>query len=139
MGIRSWKFRLYPSKQQENLMDCHLIACKNLWNSLLEHSKNYYEKTGKFPGRNQLNTLTKGTPLFSQVAQNVADRLAKSMAGMVARKRAGINAGFPRFKSIERVKSFTHPQFGFVLNNRLEVSGIGNISIRKHRVVEGKI
>lgn len=120
-------------------MDNHLIACKNLWNSLLEYSKKYYEETGKFLSRNQLNGLTKGTLLFSQVAQNVADRLAKSMRGMVARKKTGMKVGFPRFKSIDRMKSFTYPQAGFVINNKLELSRIGDISIKQHREIRGRI
>ena len=139
MRMRSWKFRIYPSRQQENILDDHLATCKNLWNALLEYSKNYYEGTGKFPTRQQLNALTKGTPLFAQVAQNVADRLVKSMRGMVAKRRAGMNAGFPRFKSIERVKSFTYPQSGFKLDRPLELSGIGSIQIKKHREIAGKI
>jgi len=139
MRLRSWKFRLYPSRQQENLLGNYLEACKNLWNALLEYSKSYYEKTGKFPTRNQLNALTKGTPLFSQVAQNVSDRLAKSMRGMVARKRAGMKAGFPRFKPIERMKSFTYPQSGFKLDKCLVLSGMGGIPTRKHREINGKI
>jgi putative transposase len=139
MRLRSWKFRLYPSRQQENRLGNYLEACKDLWNSLLEHSRKHHQETGKFPTRNQLNALTKGTPLFSQVAQNAADRLAKSMRGMVARKRAGMKAGFPRFKPIERMKSFTYPQSGFKLDKCLVLSGMGGIPIRKHREINGKI
>jgi putative transposase len=58
---------------------------------------------------------------------------------MIARKKAGKKAGFPRFKPIERVKSFTYPQFGFKLNERLELSGIGSVAIRKHRELHGTI
>lgn len=58
---------------------------------------------------------------------------------MLAKKNAGLAAGFPRFKSIERMRSFTYPQFGFKLNERLELSGIGPVSIKKHRALEGKI
>ncbi|GEM_PF-4899321 len=75
--------------------------------------------------------------MFSQVAQNIADRLFKCIRGMVLRKKAGIKAGFPRFKSTERVKSFTYPQFGFKLDEKLELSGIGKVSIKKHREVKG--
>ena len=139
MRMRAWKFRLYPSEQQENLLDSHLEKCKNLWNSLLEQSKRHYQEKGKFPTRNQLNAFTRGTPLFSQVAQNVADRLAKSMLGVVVRKRAGMKVGFPRFKALERMKSFTYPQFGFKLDKHLILSGIGKIQIRKHRKIQGFI
>lgn len=82
--------------------------------------------------------MTKEKLLFSQVAQNVADRLTKSLKGVISRKKVGRKAGFPRFKSIERVKSFTYPQFGFKLGERLALSGIGNIAIKKHRDIQGK-
>jgi putative transposase len=139
MAIRSWKFRIYPSKQQENLLHDRLVTCKDLWNYLLEHSKKYYEKTQTFPSRRQLYLLTKGTPLFSQVAQNVADRLVKSMRGMIAGRRVGVNTGFPRFKSIDRMKSLTYPQLGFGLGGKLKLSGIGSISIKKHREIQGTV
>jgi putative transposase len=138
--VRSWKFRLYPTKEQEKEFQEHLFECKNLWNSLLDYTKNHYEKSGNFPTRNQLYALTKKkTSLFSQVAQNVADRLAKSLKTMGIKKKKGIKAGFPRFKPIERMKSFTYPQFGFKVGNKLRLSGIGEISIKKHRKMKGKI
>jgi putative transposase len=136
---RAWKYRIYPSKSQENILYKHLHECKTLWNSLLEYTKKHHGETGRFPDRKQLYLQTKGTPIFSQVAQNVADRLAKSLKGMNARKEAGKKAGFPRFKPIERIKSFTYPQFGFKLGGRLELSGIGSISIKKHRELQGKV
>ena len=136
---RSWKYRLYLSKSQEKLLNHHFYECKTLWNSLLEHTKGYYEETKKFPTRKQLYVLAKDTGLYSQVAQNVADRLVKSLKGVVARKKARRKAGFPRFKSFERVKSLTYPQFGFKLKNKLELSGIGSVAIRKHREMDGEI
>ncbi len=140
MGMnRAWQYRLYPSKAQEKELLNYLHGCKNLWNSLLEYAKTYYEKTGKFPTRRQLYLLTKEKPLFSQVAQNVADRLAKSLKGVIAKKKAGKKAGFPRFKPIERVKSFTYPQFGFKLEEKLVLSGIGSIAIKKHRSIQGTV
>ncbi len=140
MGMnRAWQYRLYPSKAQEQQLNSYLYECKDLWNSLLEYTKTYYEETGKFPTRKQLYLLTKETPLFSQVAQNVADRLSKSLKGMIAKKKAGRKAGFPRFKPIERMKSFTYPQFGFKLRERLELSGMGSIAVKRHRDVQGEI
>jgi len=137
--IRAWKFRLYPSKSQQKELMKSLYECKNLWNQLLDYTKKYYEETNKFPTRKQLYLLTKDTALFSQVAQNVADRLTKSLKGVIARKKVGIKAGFPRFKPIERIKSLTYPQFGFRLDKRLNVSAIGSIPIKKHRQMQGQV
>ena len=139
MSARAWKFRIYPSKLNENHLEKYLHDCKELWNKLLAYTKDYYKETGKFPTRRQLYLQAKGTQLFSQVAQNVADRLFKCIGGMLIKKKAGKMAGFPRFKPIERMKSFTYPQFGFKLSNKLELSGMGSIPIKKHREIEGEI
>lgn len=139
MGIRSWKFRIYPSKFQEKHLEHYLCNCKELWNSLLEYTKNCHKETGNFPTRQQLYLQAKGAPMFSQVAQNVADRLFKSVKGMMLKKKAGKIAGFPRFKPIERMKSFAYPQFGFKLNQKLGLSGMGAIQIKKHREIAGTI
>jgi len=45
--IRTWKFRIYPSKEQEKEFNRYLYEGKNLWNHLLEYTKEHYEKTGK--------------------------------------------------------------------------------------------
>jgi putative transposase len=137
--MRTWKYRLYPSKAQRRELDRYLLECKNLWNKLLEFAKKHYAETGRFPTTSQLHILTKGSPIFSQVAQNVDERLLKSLKGIVSRKKAGRKAGFPRFKSIDRIKSFTYPQFGFKLEEKLRLSGIGSIAIRKHRDIIGNI
>lgn len=136
---RAWQYRLYPSKTQKKDMYSYLHECKNLWNSLLEYTKECYKKSGKFPTRRQLYFMTKEKQLFSQVGQNVADRLAKSLKAVIVRKKAGRKAGFPRFKPIERVRSFTYPQFGFKLEAKLALSGMGKIAIKKHRNIQGKI
>jgi putative transposase len=140
MGMmRAWRYRLYPSKAQKQELDRHLSECKDQWNKVLEFTKQYYEETRKFPTRSQLHVLTKRSILFSQVAQNVNERLLKSLKGTVSRKKAGRKAGFPRFKSSDRVKSFTYPQFGFKLSEKLHLSKIGAISIKKHRDLVGLI
>ena len=116
-----------------------MCDCKNLWNFLLEHTKKSYKETGKFPTRKELYVLSKEVNVYSQVAQNVADKLIKSLKVMIAKKKAGKKAGFPRFKSFERMRSFTYPQFGFKVNEKLELSKIGNIAIKKHRKMQGEI
>ncbi len=140
MGMnRAWRYRLYPSKAKQKILEDHLQECKNLWNSLLEYVKSYHAKTGKFPNKAQLCLLTKKAKVFSQVAQNVADRLVRAIRGMLAKRKVDKKAGFPRFKPIERVKSFTYPQFGFRLGKKLVLSGIGQLSIKKHRDLKGRI
>ncbi len=109
---------------------------------MLDATKQKYEQEKKFSSMNELNGIVKASEcgLYSQTAQDIFRRLNKSIYGMVARRKKGINAGFPRFRSIDRMKSLTYPQSGFSLHGKkLKVSPFGEINIRLHREVIGKI
>ncbi len=137
--MRAYKFRLYPSKVQEAELCRHLGLAKNLWNALLEHSKNFYGDFGFFPSKNALQLMVKDRGLYSQVQQEVAHRVHNSVMRVFRLKKKGVKCGFPRFKSLDRMKSLYYPQFGFFLESKLEVTPFGKISIRKHREVNGRI
>ena len=135
-----YRFRLYPSKRQEKQMNTHLWLAKNLWNDLLEHSKNIYRSFDKFPSRDALQGMTKDSGMFSQTAQEIAHRVEKGIWRYVKLRKAGDKkAGFPRFKSMDRMKSLNYPQFGFSLNRKLKVAPFGEISLVQHRQINGRI
>ena len=137
---RTWKFRLYPSKAQAKAMQTHLWLSKNLWNDGLELAKQLYTGYQKFPTRNTYQEISKNSGLYSQAAQDVFIRLDLAIKAKLRRKKAGLKGGFPRFKSMDRVKSLHYPQAGFSLNGKkLKVTPFGEINIKKHREVEGKI
>ena len=78
--------------------------------------------------------------IHSQVLQNVSDRLHKSFKSFFTRVKNKEKAGFPRFKSKDKYNSFTYPQHGFKLDkNKLNLSKIGEINIKLHREIKGKI
>ncbi|MCX6775525.1 MAG: transposase [Candidatus Micrarchaeota archaeon] len=56
-------------------------------------------------------------------------------------RKKGVKCGFPRFKSIERMKSLHYPQYeaGFWLDKKLKVTPFGEITIKKHREIKGEI
>ncbi len=137
--MKSYRFRLYPSKAQERQLNTHLWLAKNLWNDLLEHSKETYRGFDKFPTRNSLQLMVKNTGLFSQAAQEIAHRVEAGIWRYVRLRKAGKKAGFPRFKSIDRMRSLHYPQFGFSIGKKLKVTPFGEISIVKHRQIEGKV
>jgi putative transposase len=63
-----------------------------------------------------------------------------ALKAKIRRKKAGLKGGFPRFKSVDRVKSLHYPQSGFSLKSKkLKVSPFGEINIKKHREIQGKI
>jgi len=144
----AFKFRMYPNKQQEAMLDVTLETCRHLYNTALADRKDAYELEGL--GRSyedQAAVLTKvkrGNPylssVFSQVTQDVLRRVDKSFKAFFRRVKAGGEPGYPRFKGAGRYKSFTYPQFGFKIEgSKLILSKIGSIRIFRHRVVEGKI
>ncbi len=136
---RAYKFRIYPTKSQENEMDTHRWISKNLWNEMLAFCKETYEKTGKFPNRNQLQIMTKQKGMYSQSSQDISHRLVKSLWTFIQLRKKGKKAGFPRFRNIDRSKSIYYPQSGFWLGKKLKVTPFGEIKIIKHREVEGQI
>lgn len=137
--MKTYKFRIYPSKKQEMQMKEHLWIAKNLWNELRAYSKDYYQKTAKFPSKSELQMLSKGKGLFSQTQQNVAHKVSNSIFRVFKLKKKGVKCGFPRFKSFDRMKSLFYPQAGFSLDKKLRVTPFGEISIKKHREIKGKI
>ena len=117
----------------------HLWIKKELWNTLLEKTKEKYEKEQKFLTISEMAELVKGTELYSQVAQSVFRDLDKSLKAKMRAKSKGQKWGFPRFKPFDRMKSIHYPQSGFSLARKLSVSPFGEIAIVQHREVKGKV
>ncbi|VVB65815.1 putative transposase [Candidatus Gugararchaeum adminiculabundum] len=139
--VRSYKFRVYPSKTQEKQMLQHLWLAKNLWNELLEHCKKMYEEFGYFPTKGTMQLMAKNCGLFSQTQQEISHRLYASVIRVFRMKQQGKICGFPRFKSFDRMKSLHYPQngIGFHLEKKLRVNPFGEIAIKKHREINGNI
>jgi putative transposase len=120
-----------------------MVACKLLYNELLEANQKTYKATGKGLRKYDYNRLLKdrNPEVFSQVKQNVSDRLDKSFAAFFRRCKDPTcrKKGFPRFKS--HVRSITYPQMGFKFasDRRLYCSKVGNVPIVLHRLPKGKI
>jgi len=142
--IKSYKFRMYPTKKQEIKLNETLDLCRNLYNKSLEERIRAYElkeltipqiikKYGKDARtmlklrridnyNSQQNSLPvfklenlKYNNVFGQVLQDVLKRLDKAYQNFYRRVKNGENPGFPRFKNKNRYDSFTYTQSGFKL------------------------
>jgi putative transposase len=72
--------------------------------------------------------------------QDVLKRLDKAFDNFFRRVKAGETPGYPRFQGYHRYNSFTYPQSGYsVIRNKLKLSKIGEVKIKLHRPLEGKI
>jgi putative transposase len=140
--MKAYKFRIYPSKTQEKEMRRHLWIAKELWNKMLEATIKRYDKEKKFYSKSELQLMVKNSGLYAQTAQGVAHKLDRALKAKIRMKKKGEKGGFPRFKSFDRMKSLNYPQVGrrgVRLDKKLKVTPFGEINIKQHREIEGKI
>ena len=147
--IKTYKYRLYPTKNQIEKLDWTLDTCRILYNSCLVDRNRYYKETGKILSRlKQQKILTQDKKnieylksIHSQVLQDVLFRVEKAYKNFFCRlKEKKGKAGFPRFKNQNRYDSITYPQSGFeIINSKLNLSKIGHIKFKQHREITGKI
>ena len=147
---RTLKYRLYPSKAQQNDLDIQLGLCRRLYNGLLGVKIETYENSGislsKFDLNKCMAHFESHNPDFrlihSQVKQDISNRIDKAFKNMFARiKRGEKKAGFPRFKGEGRYKSICYPQsgYGIIGKKKLRVSKIGSMNIKLHRPIKGEM
>ena len=137
--MKAYKFRLNPNKEQARQLDHHLWMEKNLWNEMLAFTKESYANYEKFATKKTLRSFVKESGLYSQAAQELVDRLDGAIWRMIDLRKKGIECGFPRFKSFDRMKSLSYPQSGFSLGKKLKVTPFGEMDIVQHRDIIGTI
>ncbi len=150
---KTYKYRLYPTKKQEEILEKHLSLCRWLYNHFLEEKRTLYEKNKTriscFDQIKEIPKLKKEKPelrkVYSQTLQDIARRLDKAFQNFFRRVEENKNGkkqkpGYPRFKGYWRYDSFVYPQTGFELKaNKLNLSKIGSLRIKLHREIEGNI
>lgn len=150
MGLKTFKYRLYPSHAQEQRLLQVLEVCRHWYNMCLEDRKWSYELEGRSIRKNDQikqsrwyrQTFPQANVVFSQTLQSVAIDLSKAFDAFFRRVKAGETPGYPRFKGRDHFHSFNFPQFGVgakLDGRRLKLFGIGRVRVRWHRSVEGEI
>src|SRR5437764_4800877 len=113
--MRTYEYRLYPNKpQQQVLMQC-LQESRMLYNEMLAIVKQQYEEKGTFPDKYELEKALKGQGQHvpATTMQMLADRLSKSLKRFLAAKQQTLpGVGFPRFKKPHRWHSIQLRQYG---------------------------
>ena len=147
--LKTYKYRLYPTRKQTEKLDWTVETCRILYNSSLVDRNRHYEQTGKGLSRiDQQKTLVRDKKnieylmnIHSQVLQDVLFRVEKAYKAFFRRlKEKKGKAGFPRFKNYGRYDSITYTQSGFgITDGKLALSKIGHIKLKQHRSVFGII
>jgi putative transposase len=144
----TYKFRLYPTRQQAALCEQTLALRQELYNAALQERRDAWrinrEPVSLAAQSAQLPAIKEARPefasVYSQVLQDTLHRVEKAFKAFFARVRRKEKPGSPRFRSRSRYDSFTYPQHGFsIQGSRLILSKIGRVKIKLHRPVGGKV
>ncbi|MHB8601017.1 MAG: RNA-guided endonuclease InsQ/TnpB family protein [Nitrosotalea sp.] len=146
MLVQSYKFRLYPTAQQEKKLQDNLSACRWVYNKFVEYAQN------NFLTRNDMNyiltELKQSEPWLyhyhSKMLQRVSIQLEGAEKALIELDKKGHKIGNLKFARYDEYRTFIYIQSGYKLeqhNNTdlLWLSKIGFIEIRKHREPIGKI
>jgi putative transposase len=148
--LQTFKYRLYPSKQQQRLLGQQFEERRWLYNYLLaerregweqrQESPRYYDQATSLPLlKAERPTLAS---VHSQALQNVAVRIDLAFKAFFRRMKTGETPVRPRFRGLGRYASITSPQApsGCTLDtqaSRLRLYGVGLVKIILHRLLEG--
>lgn len=150
MALKAFQYRLYPSKAQENRLLNALDCARNLYNMSLSERKWAYQLEGRSVTKTeQLRavkhykaTFPQARDVHSHILQVAVADCDKAFQAFFRRVKAGEKPGYPRFKGRLHFRSIGLKEYGngFALDGRkLRVSGVGRISVRWHRPLEGTV
>ena len=142
---RTYKFRLYPTKAQTELLAKHFGCTRFVYNYFLNQRQEQYRLTGK--SGNYYAECKALTELKKQEETSWLDEVSTQSLQFAVKcldvaytnffkKRAK----FPNFKSKRYKNSFTAPQYSTISENKLFINKFREgIKCRVHREVKGKI
>lgn len=151
---KAFKYRIRPNCKFIEACELALDQSRFVWNCALEQRIAEYRQTGKTPTfYNQQKQLTEARAALPEVrsclrriqedALECVDYAFKAFYKRLREKPKGTNAGFPRFKTRDRYRTFSQrlererkcPLAG----DKLTIPGVGSCRIRLSRPIEGKV
>ena len=136
--IRSFKIRLFPTKEQEELMWKHINGCRYIYNLMLEKQINNYENNEKYLSSftmNKMLTIIKRQNDLTWLNEISARSLqiVCSDLNRVFQRFFNKTGGFPKFKSKKRCKSafpVKAQTLYFIDRNDLRIENFGKIKYK---------
>jgi len=150
--LKSYKYRIYPTKAQETQLNLQLELCRWVYNKTLETRKNAFElegvSLGYYDTAPMLPVWKAEKPdlrkVHSQVLQNAQLRVDLAYKAFFRRVKAGEEPGYPRFKGRGWYDSMCYPQYGNGAKlvagahwAQLNLSKIGSVKVKLHRELRG--
>lgn len=147
----AYKFRIYPNKEQEMLIQRTFGCTRFVYNHYLADRIGQYKETGKSPTRfvqdKQLTELKKELPWLKEVdatsLQSSLQTLDVAYQNFFRSIKQGQHIGFPHFKSKhDNHKSYKSKCVGTnikVLERAIQLPKLGIVKCRVSKQVEGRI
>lgn len=146
---KTFKYRLYPNKNQERELGIALETHRRLYNYCLNQRMESYEtKRISVSATEQMAQFTRDKKTNTHYAsinhtsaQRTIRRLERAFQAFFRRVKSGEKPGYPRFKSRGRFNSieFAYGNGVKFIKNKLRISNVGLTRIKIHRPYEGKI
>jgi putative transposase len=153
--MKAFKYRLYPTRKQADVLQFTLDRNRELYNAALEERREAYRMCRVSISYNdqsaQLPEIKEIRPeyneIYSQILQDTLKRVDKAFKAFFRRVKKGEKAGYPRFQGYNRYDSFTYPQVEKlkgtptvrIENGRVVLPKIGHVKVKQHRPMEGKV
>jgi putative transposase len=146
----AYKYRLYPSRSQEDSLSTMLETHRRLYNQALEQRKAAYETKGKPVTYGQQSMWMKDRrredPYLAETnfssCQATLRRLDKTFQAFFRRIKNGEKPGYPRFKGRNRFDTVEFRTYGDgckLKGDKVYFQHIGDVKIKLHRPIEGEI
>jgi putative transposase len=142
---KSFKYRIYPTKEQEILLAKHFGAKRFVWNYFLDQRKkaylennktlNYYDNAGSLTKLKKEDDYTWIKEVNSQSVQASLRDLEVAYTRFFSKQ-----GKFPRFKSKRDRQSFRIPQSTVYESGKLEIPKFKQpIKVKEDRPISGEI
>lgn len=148
MGKRSYKFRIYPTKDQSERLAYALELLRDFYNAALQERRDawslnrtritFHSQCKQVADIRKLNTDY--MRVHARTMMRTLMQLDRTFQAFFRRVKNGERPGCPRFKQQQAFNTFFYNQSGFKWKgSRFSVSLLGDFKIKQHRPVEGQI
>jgi putative transposase len=152
--VRVYRYRLTPTRSQDAALRETLYRLRELYNAALQHRRDAYSKAGvtvsAYSQMRELAGVREVRPeylvIHTHLLQDAITRLDRAYRAFFRRVKAGETPGFPRFKGRDRYRTFTFKDAAnhngvrlLAGGKRVKLTGIGNVKIKLHRQMQGRI
>ena len=142
---KTYRFRIFPNKEQEELLNKHFGCSRFVYNYFLNERKEQYQANKKSDNYYaQAKTLTdlkkqEDTIWLKEVNSQTLQFALRSLDTAYVNFFRG-NAQFPKFKSRKHKNTFTVPQFGKLEDGKIILPKFKDgIKVKLHREVKDEI